>query len=298
MLKEFFYFQKSDRKVMLFLLAVAVAAMLIIYGVGKMETTSVATADSCQTDNKRGTSVFSKRDAQYVGKTPERRPIELFYFDPNTADSTALLRLGLTVWQVRNIYKYRAAGGVYREPSDFAKLYGLSAGHYRQLQPYIRISDDFRPASEVYGNVSNRTHRDTTVVVDKIGTNERVALNASDTTAFKRVPGIGSYFASQIVNYRKRLGGYVAVSQLREIENFPESSLGYFVIDDVPLKKLNVNTATLNELKYHPYINFYQARAIVDYRRMKKSLSSLNELRLLKDFSPTDIERITPYVEF
>src|SRR3712207_9469155 len=38
----------------------------------------------------------------------------LFDFDPNTADSTQFLALGLRPWQVRNIYKYRAKGGIYQ----------------------------------------------------------------------------------------------------------------------------------------------------------------------------------------
>ena len=61
---------------------------------------------------------------------------------------------------------------------------------------------------------------------------------------------------------------------------------------------MNVNKLTLNELKRHPYLNFYQARAINDYRRLKGPLKSLDDLSLLPDFTPQDIERLRPYVEF
>ena len=45
-------------------------------------------------------------------------------------------------------------------------------------------------------------------------------------------------------------------------------------------------------------MNFYQARAVSDYRRLKGKLTSLSQLRLLKDFTPEAIERLRPYVEF
>lgn len=83
-----------------------------------------------------------------------------------------------------------------------------------------------------------------------------------------------------------------------EIEGFPEESLPYFKVSGHAVRKLNLNRLTLNQLKRHPYINFYQARHILDYRRLKGPLRSLDDLKLLKDFTPRDIERLRPYVEF
>ena len=125
-----------------------------------------------------------------------------------------------------------------------------------------------------------------------------MAVNTADTSMLKKVPGIGSYFARKIVDYRSRLGGFYDVHQLLEIENFPESSLSYFVIPDAKLRKININKATLNELKQHPYISFFQARAIQDYRRLKGAIKNLDELRLLKDFPPQAIQRLQPYIEY
>lgn len=94
-----------------------------------------------------------RKNGRYIpydeGLSPSK---ECFYFDPNTADSTQLLRLGLQPWQVRNIYRYRAKGGVYRKKEDFARLYGLTVKDYRRLEPYIRISEDYLPASTLVGN--------------------------------------------------------------------------------------------------------------------------------------------------
>ena len=125
-----------------------------------------------------------------------------------------------------------------------------------------------------------------------------VTLDDADTASLRKVPGIGRYYASRIVRYRNDLGGYVSVAQLSEIEGIPEAALSYFRVTGGAVRKLNLNRLTLNELKHHPYINFYQARRIIDYRRLKGPLHSIDDLRLLKDFSQRDIDRLRPYVEF
>ena len=297
MIREFFYLQKSDRKVILTLLLVIAIALGVIFIVGGDSEEEVSLQDSLA------------RTAYYDVAT---RKVERFAFDPNTADSTQLLRLGLQSWQVRNILKYRAAGGVYRKKEDFARLYGLTVKQYRELEPYIRISDDYLPASTLlkhekrdYRDGAHDSARQRYVSVPserhyqpKISEGETVVLNTADTTLLKTVPGIGPYFARKIVQYGERLGGYVSVDQLDEIEDFPLDAKPYLVIADPAPRKLNVNKLSLNELKRHPYINFYQARAITDYRRLHGPIHSLQDLRLSKDFPPEAITRLEPYVEY
>ena len=94
------------------------------------------------------------------------------------------------------------------------------------------------------------------------------------------------------------LGGFVSVDQLDEIEGFPQEAKKYFVIQHASPKKLNVNRLSLQELRKHPYINYYMAKTIVDYRRLHGDIKSLEDLRFSKDFPPEVIRRLTPYVEY
>ena len=132
----------------------------------------------------------------------------------------------------------------------------------------------------------------------KIKAGEHMVLNTADTTVLKTVPGIGPYYARKVVEYGQRLGGYVSVDQLDEIEGFPLDAKDYLVIENATPRHLNVNALTLNELRKHPYLSFYQAKAITDYRRLHGPLKSLQDLRLSKDFPPEAIKRLEPYVEF
>lgn len=308
-LKEFLYIQKSDRTVFLFVLTLAVVACVAIYLLGETNTKTVlseAAKDSTSaTTHQKGEA----RQPRYY-QAEDGEVAELFPFDPNVADSTQLLRLGLQPWQVRNIYKYRAKGGIYRSKEDFARVYGLTQKQYREMEPYIQISEDYRPAAELVGK---RDHpqgeaagyqpykefdRDTIQYPLKIKAGEVVNLVCMDTTMFKKVPGIGSGWARRIVSYGEQLGGYTHVGQLKEIEDFPEEALQYFTVKGASPRKMNINKLSINQMRRHPYINFYQAQAITDYRRLKGPLKSLQDLRLHKDFPPEEIERLAPYVEF
>ena len=295
MIREFFYLQKSDRKVILTLLVVIVAVFTMIFLTGGDDT---ATTTQQKTNHKS----YTPKSYNYSSYTPKK--VERFVFDPNTADSTQLLRLGLQPWQVKNIYKYRAAGGIYRKPTDFAKLYGLTVKQYRELEPYIRISSDYLPASTLvkengYSQNAPKAKDSTNYQRPiKIKETEHIVLNTADTTSLITIPGIGPYYARKIVQYGNRLGGYVSVNQLDEIDDFPSEAKKYLVINNPTPKKLNLNKLSLNELKRHPYINFYMAKDITNYRRLHGALKSLNDLRLSKDFPSDVIKRLEPYVEF
>lgn len=283
---------------MIFLLAVVVLSAVVVGIMDKGGMSSqLARTDSLTADSSIRKAAV-RRGVQYIYNVETVRR-KLSAFDPNTADSTLLLSLGLQPWQVRSIYRYRAKGGIYRQPSDFARLYGLTVKQYKELLPYIHISDEYKPAAEVYGRTDAvRSGHDTLRYPVKLQPGQYVTLDDADTASLRKVPGIGRYYASRIVRYRNDLGGYVSVAQLSEIEGIPEAALSYFRVTGGAVRKLNLNRLTLNELKHHPYINFYQARRIIDYRRLKGPLHSIDDLRLLKDFSQRDIERLRPYVEF
>ena len=280
---------RSDRRIAVAALMVAVLALTGIWLTGR-QTPASSASDSTQTHRSR-----PHRPVQYYAASPHNP--ERFPFDPNTADSTQLLRLGLQPWQVRNIYKYRAHGGIYRRKEDFARLYGLTVKQYRELEPYIRISADYQPAATMVSK-SEPNERDTLRYPVKIQETEHVVLNTADTLQLRKVPGIGNYYAKEILRYGQRLGGYVSVDQLDEIEGFPQEAKKYFVIENASPRKLNLNRLTLRELRRHPYINYYQAKAIIEYRRLYGNLHSLQDLSLSKDFPPEAILRLTPYVEF
>lgn len=308
MFKDFFYLQRNDRQALLAIISVILLSLTLVIVIGNSHEANEAETrfpiDSVAAENvDRDHPLYYKVDSEIH---------ELFPFDPNTADSTQLLRLGLSTWQVSSIYHYRAKGGFYRTPEDFARLYGLTKKKYEVLRPFIRIADDYKPASDFYHSKtyparSNESAKQEQAAEEekpkynyphKLSQGQHLAVNAADTTELQQIPGIGRVYAKAIVRYRERLGGFVSERQLLEIEGIPESALPFVTVDASNVRKMNINQMALNQLRQHPYINFYQAKAICDYRRMRGPINSLQDLKLLKDFPPEEIERLQPYVSF
>ena len=279
---------------------IAIAAFLIGKKVGSKEDyTEVVPEDTVAFQSNWGRGERHSASRAHIYYNVEEKKAERFAFDPNTADSTQLLRLGLRPFIVRNIYKYRAKGGRFRKPEDFARMYGLGKEEYKSLAPYIKISSDYQPASSLISETEkSSTPKDSLRYPVKLSFGEHIALNTADTTMLKRVPGIGSGYARAIVNYRNRLGGYVDVNQLLDIKGIPPEALQYIVLGNSDVKKLDVNHLSLNQLKQHPYLNFYQARALVESRRLHGPLRSAADLRLISDFTEADIKRLIPYLQF
>jgi len=191
----------------------------------------------------------AESDTVYFRKSAERDPeavrirekasprrVESFRFNPNTASLEELMRLGFSEKQAQSILNYRAKGGRFRRPADFAKSYVVADSVFDRLEPYIDIP--------------------------------RIDLNKADSAAFETLPGIGPYFASKMVSYRTSLGGYSHPEQLLEIYHFDREK--YEALKDIitcsPPEPYPIWTLAERDLARHPHISRDEAHSIVLYR--------------------------------
>lgn len=236
--------------------------------------------------------LYAERRAKYRQRHADEEKYTLAPFDPNTADSVAFRKLGLPPWMAGNILKYRAKGGRFREADDFRKIYGLTDEKFEELKPYIRIAQA-ETAQPAPGSVP-LAQPDTAFVV--------VELNAADTAELMKVAGIGSYYAREIVRYRRQLGGFYSVEQLLEIKHMRQDNYDriapHCTVDTVRIERIDVNRAGIDYLRRHPYIGFYQAKAIYEFRRAKGRLDGMHDLRRFREFTDRDIQRLRPYLSF
>lgn len=187
---------------------------------------------------KRKNADHSDRAAEVRANVP-RKTVESFQFNPNTASVEDLCRLGFSPKQAASIVEYRNKGGKFRRKSDFARSFVVSDSIYKRLEPYIDIP-----------------------LID---------LNLADSAAFDSLPGIGGWFASKMVEYRKELGGYSYKEQLMDIWKFDREKYDnlsdLITIDTAYIKPYPLWTHPVDSLRLHPYIRNYEtARAIVLFR--------------------------------
>lgn len=297
MWKDFFYYTKSERRVILLLLAIALLLLGIWAVMEYLRPVEVPVTLSESEEIHSFLANLEEQEKIRKSHTPKNEISAVLQpFDPNTADSVLLRQLGLPVYIVRNILKYRAKGGVFRSPESFSRIYGLKEEVYQKLKPYITIA----PLVSV-SHVRTDTFRqlkDTIPYVPKYEEGTIVDLNKADTSILKRIPGIGSTLARMIVVYRQRLGGFYDVAQLQEVPHVGVELNKWFVVTPAGLHKIQVNSASLDKLRSHPYMDFYKAKAIMEYRRKRGKIKGLSQLSMFEEFTEKDLKRLSPYLTF
>ena len=297
MWKDFFYYTKSERRVILLLLAIALLLLGIWAVMEYLRPVEVPVTLSESEEIDSFLANLEEQEKIRKSHTPKNEiSVVLQPFDPNTADSVLLRQLGLPVYIVRNILKYRAKGGVFRSPESFSRIYGLKEEVYQKLKPYITIA----PLVSV-SHVRTDTFRqlkDTIPYIPKYEEGTIVDLNKADTSILKRIPGIGSTLARMIVVYRQRLGGFYDVSRLQEVPHVGVELNKWFVVTPAGLHKIQVNSASLDKLRSHPYMDFYKAKAIMEYRRKRGKIKGLSQLSMFEEFTEKDLKRLSPYLTF
>lgn len=164
------------------------------------------------------------------------RQYESFPFDPNTVSIEDLQRLGFTLRQAEAIDRYRASGGRFRRKEDFARSYVVEDSVFQRLAPYIEIPS--------------------------------LDINKADSAAFDALPGIGPYYASKMVSYRRELHGYSYKEQLMDIRGFDRAR--YDGLQDLisvgQSDPFRIWTLPEDSLRLHPYIDRDAAHGIILFR--------------------------------
>lgn len=125
-------------------------------------------------------------------------------------------------------------------------------------------------------------------VAKEASTPVMIELNKADTAELMQVHGIGRYLAIRILEYRRQLGGFVDVKQLKEINGMAESVVlensGCFVVDKSLVRTIPINSSGVEYMRKHPYIGFFLAKEIVERRRVKGDFTDLGQLAGLPSF--------------
>ncbi|WP_300727583.1 helix-hairpin-helix domain-containing protein [uncultured Bacteroides sp.] len=302
MWKDFFYYTKSERRAILCLLFLAVVLGTGCWFVRRFNPSTPLLSETDSLEIAAFLKQVDERDSVFrTSWNVPKKKIILQPFDPNTADSITLRSLGIPAFMVRNIMKYRAKGGRFRSPEAFAKVYGMDEKLFSSLKPYIVISTD---KADEQMRMSTLTDKAETILRDSFPRQEKlpagsvVDVNKADTALLKRIPGIGSMWARKIVNYRNRLGGLYSVEQLAELSNWNGEWNKWLSAEAPALKPILVNKAGLDQLRNHPYMDFYKAKAILEYRRKRGKIKSLSQLSLFEEFTEKDLSRLSPYLSF
>ena len=205
------------------------------------------------------------------------------HFDPNGLPEERWKQLGLSEKQIAVIKRFEAKGGHFYKKEDVQKMYVISPETYAKLEPYIQIPP---PQFE---------QKNTPTKAPKI----RIDLNTADSLALDQVSGIGPAFASRILKYRERLGGFYALEQLKEVYGVDSAHFAQWLpqlaLNTAAIRKIDINTASFEELKRHPYLSYKQINALIQYRKQHGAYANLSDLKNIPLFTDEILRKLAPY---
>jgi competence ComEA-like helix-hairpin-helix protein len=224
---------------------------------------------------------------------------ELFYFDPNTISDEGWKKLGLRDKTITTIQNYLNKGGHFYKPEDLQKIYGLRKDEYERLSPYIRI-ETATAVKSTEAVVTPESQNENQAGKSFTSRYSVIDINEADTSAFISLPGIGSKLAARIINFREKLGGFYSVDQVAETYGLPDSTFQkvkqWLKLDNISVKKININTATVDQLKAHPYIKYSIANPIVAYRTEHGPFTKVEDIKKVMVVTGEIYKKIAPYL--
>jgi DNA uptake protein ComE-like DNA-binding protein len=233
-------------------------------------------------------------------KISDNEVTTLFEFNPNEIGEEDWKKLGMPSFVIERIRKYIEKGGKFKVKSDLLKIYGFPSEKFASLKPYIELPDTLLVEEKKYKkeDYAQKTDFQTNNTV-KINIFD---LNSADTLQLQMIKGIGSVLAKRIVEYREKLGGFYDFSQLSEVYGLKPEVIEELKkkarLDNVVLRKINVNTSDSQVLGKHPYIGYKFAKIMVNYREQHGKYANSEDLLKIKVLTQEQIQKLQPYLEF
>ncbi len=313
LVKNYFTFTRKERIATLALLLVIVIIFFLPSLYQSRNATASTSLDTTwanavkQLENRNAKNT-NDEDAERVNayqfdpsKNNSYKPGEkLFYFDPNTLTKEGWQDLGLKDKTIQTILNYRNKGGQFKKAEDLQRIYGFMQKDYERLAAFVRIETKNKQTEAENSANKVESFKTETAFVHSAKTPLSIDINSADTSAFIALPGIGSKLAARIVNFREKLGGFYSVDQVGETFGLPDSTFqkikSFLHLKNTSVRKININTATVDELKAHPYIKYNIANPIIAYRNEHGLFSKTEDIQKLMVITEEIYKKVSPYL--
>ena len=103
MWKDFFYYSKAERRIIVFLLLLALILTGVYIGISRKDSPVVAMQNNEEIDSFLVQLKEKEKNVSYRKYTSNAPVVVLQEFDPNTADSLTFRQLGLPAFIARNL---------------------------------------------------------------------------------------------------------------------------------------------------------------------------------------------------
>jgi competence ComEA-like helix-hairpin-helix protein len=227
---------------------------------------------------KRNYSNYYSKKKKY--KAPDSK------FNPNTYTLSDWINLGLSEKQSVVVLKFTSRG-IYSE-EDLKRIFVIPDVLFELIRDSVVYPERIQntPNQESFKKQAKQI--------------TLINLNTADTTEFMKIYGIGAFYAKQIIRYREKLGGFFKKEQLLEVWKMTPEAYDkikdHVFISEKDVKRININSVTIEVLKVHPYLKWNQANSIVKMRIQRNGFKNIEEIKESVLIDSETYEKLFPYL--
>jgi DNA uptake protein ComE-like DNA-binding protein len=288
-LKKFFNFNLGQRKGIFGLFGIIIVLQILYVFV------DFTPSETTNNDKQQWLAVQPQIDSlksenqQYVN--------EIHLFNPNFITDFKGYKLGMKTAEIDRLLAFRKTNKYVNSAKEFQTVTKISDSLLAKISPYFKFPDwvNERHSNGYQNNKFQKYPEKEKIVVKDI--------NQATKEDLMKISGIGDAISDRILNEKTKFGGFVSMLQINDIfglspEVIEKINESFKIFNQPIIKKLDINNATLDELKKFPYFNYGLARKIIIYRSMNGDFKDAENLTVVKDFPVDKIQIIGLYLKF
>ena len=285
--KSHFTFSKEQRNG-IFLLLILIVIFQCVYFFVNFSSEDIQV-------NKDDISKFTKEiDSLRLVKLEESKP-KIYPFNPNFITDYKGATLGMTNEEIDRLLTFRKQNQWINSTKQCQDVTKISDSLLKSISPYFKFPEwvtNPKPKTNTTFSYNNKLKTFA----------QKQDLNTATAVQLQKVNGIGKVFSDRIIKYRnKSSGGFIADVQLLDVYGLTpdviEKITNQFTVKTPKtIQKININSATIDDLVTIPNIDYDLAHNIIEQRQLREGFNSINELTKVKDFPVNKIKIIELYL--
>ena len=284
---SYFQFSKSQRTGIFIFLSCAVVCQVLYFWIDFKSETKIKSVQEKQwlsTISNSDPSVTYSKKKQYVMKP----------FNPNFITDFKGYRLGMCLEEIDRLLAFRKTNRFVNSAQEFQDVTKVSDSLLEIISPYFKFPDWVSKKDRSHSEFFKSAKKESMAIID---------INEATAEDLEKIYGIGQGLSSRILKERAKYGGFVSMDQLEDVWGLSAEVIASlqqrFTVKELPdYQRININTATINELTKLPYFKYALARNIVAYRSMNGQFKTIEDLTKISAFPVDRIKIIALYLDF
>jgi len=247
--------------------------------------------------NQKQLALFEKEMDSLRLVALELRKPKIYPFNPNFITDYKGYTLGMTNEEIDRLLAYRKSNKWINSTKQFQLVTKVSDSLLNKISPFFKFPEWVTNSKQKKKNTFV-----TSAFNDSPKTfQQKIDLNIATASQLQKVYGIGAKLSERIIKYRTKQQGLIADVQLQEVYGLSPEVIerikhNFTVKTPKKINKVNLNTASKEQLVEIPYIDYEIAHFIIEYRTLLEGFRSFEGLTKVKDFPVHKIEIIKLYL--